>query len=136
MIRWCAAAAVFVLAAFLSFGNATPAWAQEETEEDQPTEHAAQEERQGTGLPSELVEVGTKAEPRSIFESMVPVGVGLLAGTGVLAAIMDMRAGWNWLAPLGLNLAALVVMLWQAAQTKQPVTGRQTDLPDIRVTPA
>ena len=42
----------------------------------------------------------------------------------------------NLWACLLVNLLTLAVMLWSAARTRRPVTGRQDDLPDIDVRPA
>ncbi len=69
--------------------------------------------------------------------SLVPVGLILLVGTGILAAFvtLDPRAGWGWLASLAFNVVTLIIMLWYAARSKTPVTGRQTDLPELEVRP-
>ncbi len=72
---------------------------------------------------------------RLCWQSLVPIGVGLLAATGVLTALMNVRERWNWLASLGVNVLVLILMLWSAARTRRPVTGRQEDLPEIDVRP-
>jgi NADH-quinone oxidoreductase subunit H len=69
---------------------------------------------------------------RIAWQSMVPVGIILLAGTAVLAA-----RGWHddLVPSLVLNVIVLLILLWNAARTAAPVTGRQTDLPEIDVRP-
>jgi NADH-quinone oxidoreductase subunit H len=66
---------------------------------------------------------------RLCWQSLVPVGMLLLAGTGVLAYFNLER---NVLACLGLNALMLLFLLWRAARTER-VTARQEDLPDIEV---
>jgi NADH-quinone oxidoreductase subunit H len=70
---------------------------------------------------------------RIAWQSLVPVGIALVAGTATLTVLGLQRSWW---ACLGLNLVALFGMLWAAARTRRPVTGRQEDLPDIHVEPA
>lgn len=70
---------------------------------------------------------------RLAWQSLVPVGVGLVAALAVLVALGLQRNLW---ACLLVNLLTLAVMLWSAARTRRPVTGRQDDLPDIDVRPA
>jgi NADH-quinone oxidoreductase subunit H len=70
---------------------------------------------------------------RLAWQSLVPVGVGLVAALALLAALGLQRNLW---ACLLVNLLTLAVMLWSAARTRRPVTGRQDDLPDIDVRPA
>lgn len=67
---------------------------------------------------------------RIAWQGMVPVGIALVAAIAVLVAL-DLHH--NWLAGLGVNVLSLIVVLWRAARTRQPVTGRQNDLPDVEV---
>lgn len=67
---------------------------------------------------------------RIAWQSMVPVGIALVAAIAVLVAC-DLHH--NWLTGLGVNILILIVVLWRAARTRQPVTGRQDDLPDVEV---
>jgi NADH-quinone oxidoreductase subunit H len=70
---------------------------------------------------------------RLAWQAMVPAGVGLLAAVAVLTALGLERIWW---ATLSVNVLALVGMLWTAARTRRPVTGRQEHLPPIQVQPA
>jgi NADH-quinone oxidoreductase subunit H len=70
---------------------------------------------------------------RIAWLSLVPVGIALVAGTATLTVLGLQRTWW---ACLGLNLVALLGMLWTAARSGRTVTGRQDDLPDIHVEPA
>ncbi|MFQ5806752.1 MAG: NADH-quinone oxidoreductase subunit H [Phycisphaerae bacterium] len=80
---------------------------------------------------------------RLAWTSMIPLAMGLLVAQGVLVAFgcrVDPNAGfWNklgvvliyWIA----NAAVLALALWVAGRSKQPVTGRQDNLPEIEVRP-
>ncbi len=68
---------------------------------------------------------------RLAWLSMVPVGIGMVAITGVLAAFIDLRE--KWYVALAVNVAMLAIMLWYAARSKQPITGRQGNLPHVEV---
>ncbi len=70
---------------------------------------------------------------RICWLGLVPLGIALLAGTAILVAL-----GWqhNLWASLGMNLVLLVLTLIYTARSTVPVTGRQTDLPEIQVRPA
>ena len=67
---------------------------------------------------------------RLAWQALVPVGVAVVAGMALLTAI-----GWQrtWWATLAVNSLALVGMLWTAARSHRPVTGRQEDLPPVEV---
>ncbi|MEW6249789.1 MAG: NADH-quinone oxidoreductase subunit NuoH [Planctomycetota bacterium] len=67
---------------------------------------------------------------RLAWQAMVPVGVGLVAGVALLTALGLQRTWW---AALGLNVLVAVIVLAYAARSRRPITGRQSDLPDIRV---
>jgi NADH-quinone oxidoreductase subunit H len=69
---------------------------------------------------------------RVAWQSLVPIGVALLAATAVLTYL-----GWqhNVWASLAANLLLLVVLLRSAARSKRPVTARQDDLPEVDVRP-
>lgn len=67
---------------------------------------------------------------RICWQSLVPVGIVLLVATGVLVYFGLER---NVMACLGVNIALLGILLWNAASSRQPVTGRQSDLPEIEV---
>jgi len=67
---------------------------------------------------------------RLAWQGLVPVGVALLAATAVLAALGRQR---NVPASLAVNLVLLLVVLRRAARSQRPVTGRQEDLPRVRV---
>ncbi len=69
---------------------------------------------------------------RVAWQSMVPVGILLLIAIAVLAAFGLHR---NWLASLAVNAGLLIVMLVLAARSREPVTGRQQDLPEVEVRP-
>ncbi len=73
---------------------------------------------------------------RLCWVSLVPVGIVLLAGTAVLATFVDLRAGWNWLAVLALNLVVLIATLIWVGRAPRRVSGRQEDLPEVQVRPA
>ncbi len=70
---------------------------------------------------------------RLAWLGLVPVGVALVGGLAVLTALGLHRTWW---ACLSVNLVALVGMLWTAARSQRPVTGRQDDLPEVEVRPA
>lgn len=70
---------------------------------------------------------------RLAWQSMIPVGIVLLAGVAVLTTF---NLHHNILASLGLNVVLLGIVLWRAATMKQKVTGRQGHLPDVEVRPA
>lgn len=72
---------------------------------------------------------------RLCWLGLVPLGIVLLIGTGILATFIDLRAGWNWLAGLVFNVIVLAGMLVYAARSRAPITARQMDLPQIRVRP-
>lgn len=65
---------------------------------------------------------------RLCWLSLVPVGIGLLAAIAILVALGLHR---EWWATLGVNVLALLIMLWYAGRSKAPVTGRQSDLPPV-----
>ncbi len=69
---------------------------------------------------------------RLAWKSMVPIGMALVIVTGVLVAF-----GWqrNFFVSIGMNIVLLVVGLWIASRSRQPITGRQISLPDIEVRP-
>jgi uncharacterized membrane protein YgaE (UPF0421/DUF939 family) len=69
---------------------------------------------------------------RIAWQSLVPVGIALVAAIAVLVAL---NLHHNWLMGLGVNVLILIVVLWRVARTRQPVTGRQDDLPDVEVRP-
>jgi hypothetical protein len=70
---------------------------------------------------------------RLAWKSMIPVGVVLLVGVAILTAFgLQRNIGFN----LALNILLLLILLGQAARSKQPVTGRQEDLPEVEVRPA
>jgi NADH-quinone oxidoreductase subunit H len=69
---------------------------------------------------------------RLAWQSMVPVGVALLAAVAVLTSLGLHR---KWWADLGVNIVVLIVVLWFAARSSAPVTGRQGDLPEVQVGP-
>ena len=70
---------------------------------------------------------------RLAWKSMIPVGIVLLVGVAILTAFGLQR---NIVFSLVLNVVLLAILWWQAATTKQSVTGRQEDLPQIEVRPA
>jgi NADH-quinone oxidoreductase subunit H len=80
---------------------------------------------------------------RLAWRSMVPLGLGLVTMTGVLAALglqiePDASAGRKALVivvHLAANAVVLAVTLWLAGRVKHPVTGRQENLPEIEVRP-
>jgi NADH-quinone oxidoreductase subunit H len=67
---------------------------------------------------------------RLAWQALVPVGVAVVVGMALLTAL-----GWQrtWWATLAVNLLALVGMLWTAARSRRPITGRQEDLPPVEV---
>lgn len=65
---------------------------------------------------------------RLCWLSLVPVGIGLLAAIAILVALGLHR---EWWATLGVNVLALLIMLWYAGRSKAPITGRQGDLPPV-----
>jgi len=69
---------------------------------------------------------------RLAWKGLVPMGMGLLAGAGVLVAL-----GWerNVLACLALNAIVLGLSLYVAVRSPRPITGRQEDLPEVEVLP-
>lgn len=69
---------------------------------------------------------------RLAWKGMIPIGMVVLAGEAILAAFGWQRA---LLANLALNAAVLGVLLFVMGRSQQPVTGRQEDLPDVRVYP-
>lgn len=69
---------------------------------------------------------------RIAWKGLIPIGVGLVLGTGVLVAL-DLHR--NLIASLVMNAVVLAVTLWVAGRSKAPITGRQTDLPDVIVIP-
>jgi NADH-quinone oxidoreductase subunit H len=66
------------------------------------------------------------------WKSMIPLGMGLIVAAGVLVVL-----GWqrNIVASLAANAVALAITLWIASRSRQPVTGRQENLPEIEVYP-
>lgn len=72
---------------------------------------------------------------RLCWLGLVPLGIVLLMGTGILATFIDLRAGWNWLAGLVFNVVVLAGMLVYAARSRAPISARQMDLPQVRVRP-
>lgn len=66
------------------------------------------------------------------WKGMIPMGMGLVVATGVLAAF-----GWQdkFLPSIIADAVVLGITLWFAARSKAPVTGRQDNLPDIEVRP-
>jgi NADH-quinone oxidoreductase subunit H len=78
---------------------------------------------------------------RLAWTSMIPLGLGLVVVQGVLVAFdcrIDPSAGvWRnigvmviyWVA----NAVVLALTLWAGGRSKQPVTGRQNNLPEIEV---
>ncbi|MBK9126696.1 MAG: NADH-quinone oxidoreductase subunit NuoH [Phycisphaerales bacterium] len=66
---------------------------------------------------------------RLCWQSLVPVGILMLIGTGVLVQLGLER---NVLACLALNVVLVAYLLWRAARTER-VTARQEDLPEIEV---
>ncbi len=69
---------------------------------------------------------------RVAWQSLVPIGVALLAATAALTYLGWQRNVW---ASLAANLLLLAVLLRSAARSKRPVTARQEDLPEIDVRP-
>jgi NADH-quinone oxidoreductase subunit H len=69
---------------------------------------------------------------RLAWQNLVPVGVAIVVGMAVLTAL-----GWQrtWWATWTVNLLALIAMLWTAARSRRPVTGRQEDLPPCSFAP-
>ncbi len=59
------------------------------------------------------------------WQSLVPIGVGLMLVTSLLVVL-----GWHDSLPASLagNLLVLVVALWHAARSRKPITGRQANL--------
>jgi len=69
---------------------------------------------------------------RVAWQSLVPIGIVLVVAMAVLATFNLHR---NWLATLSVNVILLLVVLWVASRSKQPVTGRQSDLATLKVRP-
>jgi NADH-quinone oxidoreductase subunit H len=80
---------------------------------------------------------------RLAWKSMVPLAMGLIGVAGVLAAFgprLEPGASvGHKLEIIGVylvaNVVVLAIALWAAARSKQPVTGRQDNLPEIEVRP-
>jgi NADH-quinone oxidoreductase subunit H len=70
---------------------------------------------------------------RLAWKAMVPAGLLLVVLTGALAAYGVQR---NLAYTFGVNMTLLVAMLLFAATAKTPVTGRQENLPVVRVRPS
>ena len=70
---------------------------------------------------------------RLAWRAMVPIGMALVVATGVLVALGWERELW---ASLPMNLVILGIVLLMASRSKQKVTGRQANLPEIEVRPA
>jgi NADH-quinone oxidoreductase subunit H len=66
---------------------------------------------------------------RLAWKGMIPLGMAVVAGTGVLVAF-----GWQRSVPasLALNVIILAGALWLSTSRK-PVTGRQENMPDVEV---
>ena len=65
---------------------------------------------------------------RLAWRSLVPLGLLLMAAVAVLTLFGGQRVWW---AGLGVNVLVLLGVLWWAARSKQPMTGRQEDLPPV-----
>ncbi len=70
---------------------------------------------------------------RMAWQGMIPIGIGVVLGTGLLAAFGLHR---SVLASLGMNVLVLAVALFVSGTTRKPVTGRQPGLPDVQVRPS
>jgi NADH-quinone oxidoreductase subunit H len=70
---------------------------------------------------------------RLAWKAMAPAGMLLVVLTGALAAFGAQR---NFAYSFTINVVALLAALAFAAFSKSPVTGRQENLPDVRVRPA
>jgi hypothetical protein len=78
---------------------------------------------------------------RLAWKSMIPIGMGLVTAQAILIALncrIDPNAGVArnlgvvviyWIA----NALVLGIALWAAGRSRQPVTGRQENLPEIDV---
>lgn len=69
---------------------------------------------------------------RIAWQGLIPLGIVMVIVTGVLVYFGLER---NLLASLLANAVVLAGVLWMMARSRQPVTGRQDDLPAIRVEP-
>jgi NADH-quinone oxidoreductase subunit H len=81
---------------------------------------------------------------RLAWKGLIPLGLGLVVAQGILSAVglqidPDASIGRNlgimliyWVA----NAIVLGIALWYAGRSKEPVTGRQDNLPEIEVRPA
>ncbi len=67
---------------------------------------------------------------RIAWTGMIPIGLLLLIGTGILAAFGLER---NIFASLVMNAVALAIILAVLSRSRAPVTGRQPDLPPVEV---
>jgi len=69
---------------------------------------------------------------RLAWKSMIPLGMALVVAAAVVTA-----CGWqrNLAANLVANALVLIGLLLTAAWSREPITGRQPDLPEIRVKP-
>jgi hypothetical protein len=77
------------------------------------------------------------------WKALIPIGMGLVVVQGVLVALgvrIDPAASFggkigvvviHWIA----NAVVLGLSLWFAARSREPVTGRQDNLPEIDVRP-
>ena len=66
------------------------------------------------------------------WRGLVPIGLAMVVLTALLAAM-----GWqrSFLACLPANAALLAVVIWLAARSKAPITGRQANMPKVDVIP-
>jgi NADH-quinone oxidoreductase subunit H len=69
---------------------------------------------------------------RMAWKSMVPIGIALVAGTGLLVVLGVQDRLW---ASLGLNILLIIAALAISAKARTPVTGRQEHLPGVSVYP-
>ncbi|MFH1745594.1 MAG: NADH-quinone oxidoreductase subunit NuoH [Planctomycetota bacterium] len=69
---------------------------------------------------------------RVAWKSMVPIGMGLVIATSVLV-LLDLHT--KWYCSLAANVLVLIIALAWSACSKVPVTGRQENLPDVKVRP-
>ena len=67
---------------------------------------------------------------RLAWRGLVPIGLAMVMLTSLLAAV-----GWQRSFPacLLVNAAVLAVVIWIAARSKAPITGRQTNMPPVDV---
>jgi NADH-quinone oxidoreductase subunit H len=80
---------------------------------------------------------------RLAWKGLIPIGLVLVVAQGVLTVFgcsVDPSAGlWRNLGVMVIywvvNGIVLAIALWVASRSKQPVTGRQDNLPDIEVRP-